>query len=305
MEIFKFNFAIITSALWVSIGSIANIFSIIIFSSKEFNKDSMSKYLTCASIMNIIAILHLPLVMFPSIWSPTAINCVMMMGLKILITQMHAWIVAMCSLDRAISTMAPFKFIFKNKLKFQLILLGIMTVILVILISPGVILSKSVSASDNKTECEMTVVKEIEGVAFYSIAQYVLFAAVLPFFIMITSSILIVLTLWKSKNKVSCNNVANNKRNYVRDIQLAKSLVTMDFFFILFKLPMQFYLIFFSIEDDGRFMSKLFYMYQIFLFISSTNIVCIFVIFLIINKLYRSIFIRYIKKIFGYKIIAC
>jgi hypothetical protein len=255
--------------------------------------------------MNIIAILHLPLLMLPSIWSPTSLNCMILMGLKILITQMHAWIVALCSLDRAISVMA-FKFIFKNKLKFQLILLGIMTVILVILISPFFILYK-VSISDNKTQCEMAHEKKLEMVTIYSLAQYILFSTVLPFLVMITSSFLIVLTLRKSKSKVYRSKTLGNnvviKRHNVREIQLAKSLITLDFFFILFKLPMQLYISFFSIDDDGRVISNFFFLYQIFLFISSTNIVCIFVIFLIINKLYRSLFIRYVKKIFGCKVI--
>ena len=237
METFEFYFAIITSSLWVSIGSIGNIFSIIIFCSKEFNKDATAKYLAFASIMNIIAIFHLPLLMLPSMWSLTAINCMITMGLKILITQMHAWIVTLCSLDRAISTMAPFKFIFKNKLKFQLVLIGIMTFILIILISPFFLLYKAVSTSDNKTECEITLVKELEAVAVYSLAQNVLFSAVLPFLIMITSSILIVLRVLKSKSKVYMNktlnkNNFNNKGHNLREKQLAKSLITLDLFFI-------------------------------------------------------------------------
>jgi hypothetical protein len=300
MGTFQFNFSIITSCLWVSIGSIGNIFSIIIFCSKEFNKDTTAKYLTFASIMNIIAIFYFPLLMFPSMWSPTALNCMITMGLKIFMTQIHAWIMAVCSLDRAISTMAPFKFIFKNKLKFQLALLGIMIFIFAILISPFFILYKAVSTSDNKTECEITLVKELEGVVFYSLAQNVLFSAVLPFLIMITSSILIVITLWKSKNKVFKNKF-RNKRHNLREIQLAKSLITLDLFFIFFKLPMQIYIIFFSTDNDGRVTHNFFFMYQIFLFISSTNIVCIFVIFFIVNKLYRSLFIRYFKKLFGCK----
>jgi hypothetical protein len=255
--------------------------------------------------MNIIAILHLPLLMFPSLWLPSNLSCKIAIGFKFIITQLHAWIVALCSLDRVISVMAPFKFTFKNKLKFQLIMLGILTLTLSILISPFVIYYKSVYINENQTKCTFTLEKELNWVVFYSKTQYILFSGVLPFLIMITSSILIVLTLCKSKSKVYRSKTLGNnvviKRHNVREIQLAKSLITLDFFFILFKLPMLLYLIFFSSEDDGRVIYN--FMYQLLLFISSTNIVCMFVIFFIINKLYRSLFIRYVKKIFGCKVI--
>jgi hypothetical protein len=309
MDTIQFYFATISTTLWIAIGSIGNIFSIIIFNSKEFNRDSTANYFIFASIMNIIAIFHLPLLMFPSIWLPTTISCMIMLGFKVLITQMHSWIVAFCSLDRVITVMAPHKFLFKNKLKFQIGMIVVVLLMIGVSFIPMVYpyqTAISEKTSDNQTRCSFLFKKEFNWAIFYYKIQYILFTAVLPFFIMITSSFLIVLTLWKSKNKVSCNNrdsINNNsKRHNVREIQLAKSLVTMDFFFILFKLPMLLYLMVMSNEDGSREFYS--FTYQLLLFISSTNIVCIFIIFFIFNKLYRTILIRYVKKIFGCKAIT-
>jgi hypothetical protein len=308
----QFYFATISTTLWTIIGSIGNILSIIIFNSKEFNRDSTANYFIFASIMNIIAIFHLPLLMFPSIWLPTTISCMIMIGFKVLITQMHSWIVAFCSLDRVITVMAPQKFLIKNKLKFQIGIIIVVFIVIGVSFIPMVYpyqTAMSGKISDNQTRCSFLFQQEFNWAIFYYKIQYILFTAVLPFSIMITSSFLIVLTLWKSKNKVCCYNRNSSNIDFIRkiishrrEIQLAKSLVTMDFFFILFKLPMLIYLMIMSHEEGSREFYS--FTYQLLLFISSTNIVCIFIIFFILNKLYRSLFRRYVKKLFGCKVIT-
>jgi hypothetical protein len=279
-EDFQLYFIIITSLLSLLIGCFGNIISIIIFKNKQFEKQPFSRYLICASLFNIIMLLYFPIMMLPSLWLINDLMCQVIVGLSLLTNEMHAWIVAVCSFDRLIFVLFPFKFHFKNKLTFQLGIIATVAILLLILMMPSIYFYKIDMDENNQTSCSIPLYLELYWALIYSKVNYVVLRIFLPFFIMITSSILIVWKMRKMKSKLF------RHPNHQREIQLAKSLVAMDIFFIVFRLPMLVWVFL-----NSNIFSIL---HSIVLFIGNLYVVFIFVVLILFNRVYHDLFFKYI-----------
>jgi hypothetical protein len=284
MEKAQLYFSIIISGLFFIIGLFGNVISIIIFDNKEFKTQPITVYLKCTCFMNIITIMYLPIMIMPTIWTINENTCKIMGGLMIFIIEVQAWIVALCSFDRLITVLVPYRFLFKNKLKFQLGSIATMIIILFILIIPFIFSYNLVIDAKNETICSFPIDQESIWVMNYFKVQFFLFRAALPFTIMFISSIVIVWKMCTNKSKLIRNT------NHKREIQLAKSLVVMDFFFITLRLPVVFTVLL-KTNDDYRIMYN--YVYSIFTSISTMNNVFLFILFIVCNKLYHDLFFKY------------
>jgi hypothetical protein len=288
MESSQFYSSIIISIVLYISGGFGNTISIIIFTNKEFIKQPSTVYLIGTFSANIIHIILVPAMMLISLWQLNVVNCKIFFGSVVILSELEAWLLTMCSVDRLITVMLPHKFLFKNTSKFQLRAIGLMFIIILVLITPFMFHYNTDINTQNKTLCSFPHETDLLWAFFYFKTQFLLFRAVLPFSIMIISSIVTVWKIVKNKNRLNMVRNHNNKK----EIQLAKSLVAMDLFFIAFRLPLIFY-VSGNRNDVDRIIFS--FEYSLIMAVGSLNNAFLFLVFIIFNKVYRDLFFKYMR----------
>ena len=288
MDLFQYYVVVGLCIGFFIIGNFGNIISIIIFTRKEFIKQPTTIYLIVSNIINLITVFYLPLIVMPEIWSKFisgTIGCKIFGGFMVILAEIQSWVYSICSLDRCITTVAPFKFQLKNKLKFQLILIFICVLILTLLCVPFLNYYteyKNIELdSVNQTVCLFPESLELNWVILYFKFEFGLFRIVLPFIITISSSLITVYKLCSSKLKLK----VRDWNNMAKEIQFARSLIIMDILFVIFRIPTA---INTSFQFNMLFMYK--FMYSIFSLLGAFHNVFTFLIFVIFNKIYRQLF---------------
>jgi hypothetical protein len=281
-NIIRFYFSLICCCVLIPTGLFGNIISFIIFNNKKFNKQSGILYFKIDSILNIIILFQLPNQLMLSYWTNTDIGCKISFGLMLITNQIQAWITAFCSLDRLLGVIASRKFGFIKDRNFQYGLIISTSLLIMIADFPFATIMKAVVLENNSTICYPPIDPEVVWSFYYALANIIVFKTVIPFAIMISSSIIIVKTILKSKKNLFAKSF--NKR----EKELAKSLVVLDFFFIVFSLPLIF---------DFLLNSQSLILYGILYSLTNAYNVFLFLLFYITNKIYRSIFKKYMKNL--------
>ena len=287
---FQSELAIIITLLVVLIiiGLFGNIISIFIFSDNEFRKQPPAFYLIVASFVNIITLLYLPFTALPVIWPIDDLACKFFGGIMLASSEYQSFMVSICSIDRLITVFYQFKYLFKNKIKFQIPLIVILLIVITGLVIPAVYFYDKETTSDNQTLCAFSNDPKLIWAFNYFKTQFILFRTIIPFILMIVSSSLIFWKIRSNKRKVGALN-ASQKKAY----QLGKTLIVMDILFCLFRLPT---LINTVINPNGsdRIVYSLFY--SMFVLFAAVHNAFTFLIFLIFNKAYRKLFFIHKKK---------
>ncbi len=76
-------------------------------------------------------------------------------------------------------------------------------------------------------------------------------------------------------------------------MQLAITLVAMDIFFIIFRVPMLIYIMNADCSDEELLYS---FIYKVLLVVGAMYSVLIFIVFIIFNKIYKNIFFQYMSS---------
>ena len=124
MEYIKYNFAIISCAVFMPIGVIGNIISIVIFSHSDFKKQAITTYLIIISIINIANIFQMPNQLMLHFWTGISdfnLACKLSTTVFMITKQSDTWVLCLSSVDRMVTVIAPMKFQFKDTKKFQLV----------------------------------------------------------------------------------------------------------------------------------------------------------------------------------------
>ena len=274
--------SIAISLLVFGIGLSGNLISIVIFKTTELKKHSATLYLTINSLLNITLVAILPFAIIPSFMNINDTNCRIYSSLLILIPEVQGWVLSFCSLDRLAFILRPKKFLFKDKLKFKLIVCLVITVIISLLLIPNFMYYKSGFNSNNETVC---LFFDFDWILIYFKFQFIFFRTLIPFVVMVFSSIVISWKMHKmsfSLNKYNPNNSRKNK-------DFSRTLVVMDIFFIIFRLPMCIYIV--TTSNSSNIIYN-------FIFNLTFLIGCLynsfyFLILFAFNKLYRSSICEY------------
>ena len=278
------------------IGVFGNIISIVIFARKEFIKQPATVYLILSSIVNLIILLYLPFMVMPDIWTQLAaetISCQLFGGFVVILTEIRSWIYSIGSLDRCITTVAPFKFQFKNKLKFQLALIIICAIILILLCVPFITYYREYnSESENKTVCLLPQTIEFSWVIIYFKFQFGLFRTVLPFIVTLLASIITAYKICSSKLNLN----DRDWKSMEKEIQFAKTLIMMDILFIITRIPT---LINIAFQSSMLFLYT--FLYSSFILFSALHNAFSFLIFIIFNKIYRRLFKKLLFRRYRHK----
>ena len=291
MDVDVYSFILIfLCALIIPIGLFGNLVSIFIFNDKDFRKQPPSFYFIATCFVNIIIILGLPFYVFISIKAYSDLSCQIITLIAFLLATFQSFLVGLSSLDRVITVFKPFSYLFKNKYKFQVLVLLVTLVVLAVLITPAIYFFHLEITNYNQTFCVYSV--EHQWVATYIQVQFLSLRTTIPLIIMIISSSLIFWKIRKDKRKLRVLN-----QNQKRAQQLGISLIVSDSLFLLCRLPNLTNILFNSYSSNAAIFS---FLNSIFSIASALHAVFSFIVFLIFNKVYRDLFIKLMKKIKKY-----
>ena len=278
-------YTLITIAVSFIVGGFGNIISILIFNDKIFKQPAIV-YFQGSCVFNLIIIAFIPAILFFSLWTIDTFTCKTIPAFYIWIVQVQSWIITAGSIDRMISVLKPTKYLFKNKLKFQLTVIAIISIVIFLLMAPNLFYYDAIPSIHNKniTICLYPIEQDLKWVTNYFKISFNLFRSTLPFLIMIVSSIIVAYVVQKSKTRV-CSH--SNRR---QEIHLFISLAALDIFFIIFRLPMFVYL--FLISDGISIFNDIYNLCAISALITN---VFNFAMMIKFNKVYRKLFFQYIK----------
>ena len=145
------------------------------------------------------------------------------------------------------------RFVYKKK-KIQIIFL-ILLVVFNILYHINIFFSFDIVNIDNSTICNFNNDKNQIIVANMDLANYFL----LPFLLMLLFSILLIISIFKSRNTINLNNTAGQIRQRRKDIKISISLLLMNLLFFFLNLPIQIYLFLPFYIDTYTFVVYIFY----------------------------------------------
>jgi hypothetical protein len=274
-------FGITVTILFILIGIFGNVTSCIIFNSKEFTKQPVTICLNVSCLMNLVTIMYLPVIMFSSLWETSSVNCKVFNALFHLIIRIQAWMVSIGSLDRLVTLLKKGTFIFEYKTVFKMIGALSITLIICILLSPEIYYLELVHKKEgNISYCSFPRHKGFNWLHAYYKIEYSLMRICLPFMIMTASSVSILRRFEELKKKLF-----KNKHDH-RDRHLFVSLMALDVFFILFRLP---YLIYQLVNDGSEIFMHSFFE-KALLSVDVISNVFVFLVLIIFNNLYRKLF---------------
>ena len=277
---------IIFCFFYIIIGFFGNIVSILIFTKKIFLIQPTTVYLIASRIHALISLLYLPITVFPTIWNLDDTSCKLFGGIMMIITQIQPWLIAVYSVDRLITSMYPFKFLFKNKFKFQLGLMSTLVFFIIWIIYPIIVFYDKQITEKNISVCSLPV--QSGWILIYLKYEYILIKVFLPFFLMILSNILILFEISKNKKQLGLTHLKRKS-----EIQFGLSIVLNDFIFLILKIPNLIKII--TDENGGKYIYD--FLYSIYSLIGYLYNVLFFLIFILVNNTYHQLFLKYMRLI--------
>jgi hypothetical protein len=108
-------------------------------------------------------------------------SCKFFVGLSLVVCEIQSFTIAICSIDRLITVFAPFKYLSKNKMKFQVPLVVILSIVIIGLVIPAVYLYDKETTSDNQTLRAFSNEPKLIWAFNYFKIQLILFRTIIDF----------------------------------------------------------------------------------------------------------------------------
>jgi hypothetical protein len=282
MDLFQFYLSCGLIIIFILIGCFGNIISIIVFLKKEFITQSTTFYLITSAIVNIVTVFYLPVMIFAEIWNSSTILCKILGGFTLILLELQSWVYVLSSVDRCLTTIAPGKFLWKNKMIFQTAT-SLMCIFVIILISapPIYFYEKSIVISSNVTYSVCSFPNGVTWIFPYLQYQFIFLRIIIPFIITIIASFLTIYKLCASKRKMG----KSEWKNMRREVQYSRALIIMDILFIIFLLPT---LVNMFGNKNETFIFT--FIYSAFAMLGAVHNVFLFFIFIVFNRIYRKLF---------------
>lgn len=290
-EIFL-NAITISQAVVLIIGLIGNLISFIIFSRKKFRKNSISTYCRVLAVFESLVLVELIVNVGQIFFNILIIDlsdvaCKIFFYVSAEYASMSAWTLVAFSLDKMLNMKKRRSSILKNKC-FQWSIVAIIVVFnLLLFIEVPIILKREYSPFYTKLfYCD------ISSIPFYNafIIVYLFESGLIPFAVMLISSIVTIILLIKSGKALEQAGNLDTRRK-TRDTKYAISSLTFNFAFIAFKMPLVviYILIAYNSTID-------LYFYYISLFLYYFNASSTFFIHFISNSLFRREFFAVFRR---------
>jgi len=277
MDIFNL---VVSSAVTI-LALFGNTFTIIIFMSKNFRKQSMNRWFAVLAVSDTISIMIIwPMNNPGTIFVYTSVMCKMIIYIMVYFFQLSAFLIVLASIDRYLAILHSTKFTFRNKLWFQIVILIVTCSIVLAFNSPFVIFY-DVNSYNGTLYCQF---KDPSVILTLNITSAFL-SLVLPSIIMIATSIGIIKKVNSSKMKFS---KVNSSR---KDNNLTKTLIGSHIFFIVFNSPVNIATIFTETNiAQGIDVALNIFIWSILMTLLLIHSSCSFFLYLISNKQFRKKF---------------
>ena len=271
----------------IPMGLIGNLLSIILFSTKQFLKQSVSVYLITICCLNIFDILQIPnkLQLF-SYSNDLQLACKLSSGIIIYLNLMHTWLAVIATIDCQLTIIKPLKFGFKRIKKLQIGLISMVFVLVFIGSFPMFYIKTTYFTFDsNITICSYPLEFDYLWGKYYTLFTITLFTCVIPYSIMIVSIVYLIKALRKPKEQEV---FADKERT--QEIDSAKMIIAYDLLLMINSSPSFVYNTYFDFSNN--LISETVLVIAEFLKIFS------FIFFLATLRLLRSVIWQGLKNIF-------
>ena len=186
------------------------------------------------------------------------------------------WCLVYISVEKFISISYPAKRFILSRKKNQIIYL-ILLVLFNFLYHSNVPFNVDLLDYDNITYCSFIDYESQSIISSMDIANCLL----APFLLMLIFSILLIVTIFKSRRRVHLNNSEREKRRLKKDIKIAISSVLMNLLFFILIMPLDLYLLLPYYSDDVYYITSCIYYISF-----AVN----FYIMFLTNSLFRKVF---------------
>lgn len=277
--------------LIISLGIIGNAFSFLIFSRKQFKKTIFQVYFRLVSISNTLAVI-IPVNYFLmyqfnyDISKLSSFTCKLMDYLIYTSCPISSYILAYASIDRMLHMVSPFKYQFRNKIKFQLFICILVIFITMIYYVPILVFRKlePIIGINQSDEIKQYVCVYTDGGFIYWMDLF--YSTIIPFVIMFISTSITVFVLFKSKKKTNGINS--------RDIKYAITSISLNICFFVFVFPLTVFLLlslYLNIDEKVYELT-----FIILLCIYSINYANMFYVNMFTNSIFRNEFLKMLIK---------
>ena len=275
-----FVVAIIDSTV-IGIGFIGNVISIIVFLRKTFRNNSVSTYCTALAISECLAIIQFINLIYYFPYNTYLMNlsdtfCKIVHTGIILINAIPPFIMVAFSVDKLLSMRTSSIAILKKKW-FQWSVVAAIVLFHIGLYMYYPILVKRIEIFPGYFLCDGSTI------GFYKVHQIlnILETCIIPFVVLMITSILTIRLLFKSRNSIERNGKLAKERK-LRDRKYAITSVTFNILFIVLKLPSAIFFILFAFYSYYDV-----YYYHIGNFLFFINSSSGFLVHLVTNSLFR------------------
>ena len=294
MEYSDFEYLItLIQAILIFIGLLGNILSIIIFSRKTFQNNSISTYCRALAIFDCIIIVELiqNIGQLYSKFTFSIINqndafCKIFSYFITMYSGISAWILVAFSIDKMLSMSRNSRLILKKKwFQWSIIAVIFLINIFLYLEIPIFLIRHRINFYYDTVYCDVSSLEFFRVL----IIGYLFETDIIPFFIMLITSIVTIWLLYKSRNALSQSGNIHRKRKF-RDAKYAISSLTFNFMFIALKIPLviAYTKIAYNTEID-------LYFYEISLFLFFVNASSNFYVHFVTNSIFRKEFFVIVK----------
>ena len=287
LEQVLYYFTLITPAVLTGIGLIGNTLVLFILLKKKFRKVSLFRYLSISTVFDTFNVLlawpgNLPNYFLINDYSA---SCKIYQYLCYMVFQIPPWINVISSADRFVAVKYSSRFHFRNGIKFQAFIVSTVCFLLIIINVPY-FLYYDIQQNGNETFCGYN--PNNISIGFYLDILNALTSTIVPFILMVTSTILIARYLITQKLKLQ----KRNKRKFRKELQFVKVMFTMDSFYLFSNLPYCILTITYDSLGIQYFGTLGFDIVNSLSYVYSS---CDFFVYLACNKLFRCYFISMIS----------
>jgi hypothetical protein len=269
------------------IGFIGNLLALIVFSRKKFQNTIFSTYFRILCSIDCLVLLNrIDYILWKNEINTfrffSVVTCKLEIYISYLLPASSTWILLLISLDRLISIVKPSKFLFRKKIKYQLLAcLALFAYNLLFFIPVFIFVEYKTSNNETKPIC-INKYPIINALDIFS-------SILIPFISMLLCSIFTVVTIFKSRKSLS----TSNNIQKMKDIRFSITTIGLNLSFFILTIPLDVFIILkLLINFDSNFDFVV-----IFSFLFYSNYGLIFYVTILININFRNEFLNLCSEI--------
>lgn len=291
MEKIQYYMNIIAAGIFMGVGVTSNLMVLIVLLSDfKIRAHPVNIYLATLTLPDTVRIIIYLFQAIPTIVPISPIYCKILMGSLNTSYSLSNFFNAVVSIDRLLSVYYPKKFLFKNKLTFQLKFIFISFLVYIIACSTSYFIFTEIKEEINN----ITVSYCAYDQTFYGLLNdiYILFIAnIIPIVLMTCSAILLTKRLVKLSKNLR-KHVDMKSKNFI------KLILTLNIYFVVTQLPVCILIILEHFSLATKMNPELFiFVYNVSNILSLTYYSFSFFVYFSINKMFRLRFIEMVKSL--------